>query len=182
MYIDTTFDFRSDSRGKDPDSYSPTLRKYHRYLWSKALPTGGELILDEKLKNTSDVGEFYFSSDSVIHTFTYWAKYQHIISQIDPAVTEDFVHKSYTIGGMLIFPAEQVNRKPTINAARGMSRTISDRIDLTMECIRRYYLDQRSPLYDCFARYDSFFRLFGSFRGYVEFFLMDDLVNSDEGC
>ncbi len=180
MYIDATFDFRTDSRGKDPDTYSPTLKQYHRHLWSKALPTGGELILDKNLKNTSDVGEFFFSSDSVIHTFTYWVNYQHIIRQVDPKVTEDFVYKSYTIGGMLIFPANQVNRKPTINAARGMNKTISDRLDLTMECIRRYYLDQRSPLYDCLARYDSFFRLFGSFRGYIEFFLLDDMVNSDD--
>ena len=56
MYIDTTFDFRTDSRGKDPDSYSPTLKQYHRHLWSKALPTGGELILDKNLKNTSGSG------------------------------------------------------------------------------------------------------------------------------
>ena len=79
-----------------------------------------------------------------------------------------------------MIPANQVNRKPTINVARGMNRTISDRLDLTMECIRRYYLGQRSPLYDCLSRYDSFFRLFGSFRGYIEFFLLDDLVNSDD--
>ena len=36
--IDITFDFRSDSSGKDPDSYSPTLNAYHKTLWSKQLP------------------------------------------------------------------------------------------------------------------------------------------------
>jgi hypothetical protein len=39
--IDTTFDFRTDAGGGDPDRYSPTLRRYHRLLWSKPLP-GGE--------------------------------------------------------------------------------------------------------------------------------------------
>ena len=38
--IDITFDFRSDSKGKDPDAYSPTLNAYHRALWSKELPNG----------------------------------------------------------------------------------------------------------------------------------------------
>jgi integrase len=39
--IDTTFDFRSDTPpGLDPDTYSPTLRRYHRLLWSKPLPSG----------------------------------------------------------------------------------------------------------------------------------------------
>ena len=38
--IDITFDFRSDSRGKDPDGFSPTLNAYHKALWSKELPNG----------------------------------------------------------------------------------------------------------------------------------------------
>jgi len=180
MYIDTTFDFRTDSKNKDPDTYSPTLRKYHQFLWSKKLPTGGELVLDDQLKNTSDIGEFWFSSDSIIHTFSYWPSYQHIIRQIDPELIQDFYYKSYTIGGMIIFPATKVDGKATINGARGMNKKISDRIDLTLECIRRYYLGVSSPLYDCLNRYDSFFDLFGDFRGYVDFFLMNDLVNDDD--
>ena len=40
LLIDTSFDFRIDSAGRDPDKYSPTLRRYHRLLWSKPLPSG----------------------------------------------------------------------------------------------------------------------------------------------
>jgi hypothetical protein len=40
MVIDTTFDFRTDAAGQDPDTYSPTLRRYHKLLWSKPLPSG----------------------------------------------------------------------------------------------------------------------------------------------
>ena len=33
--LDVTFDFRTDTRaGGDPDALSPTLRRYHRQLWS----------------------------------------------------------------------------------------------------------------------------------------------------
>ena len=40
MLIDTSFDFRVDVGGKDPDSHSPTLRRYHKRLWSRPLPGG----------------------------------------------------------------------------------------------------------------------------------------------
>ena len=40
MVIETTFDFRTDAAGKDPDTYSATLCRYHQLLWSKPLPSG----------------------------------------------------------------------------------------------------------------------------------------------
>lgn len=36
--IDIFFGFRSDSKGRDPDTYSPMLNAYHIILWSKELP------------------------------------------------------------------------------------------------------------------------------------------------
>lgn len=48
--IDVTFDFRSDTPpGMDPDARSPTLRRYHRLLWSKPLPSGRAFELDDAL-------------------------------------------------------------------------------------------------------------------------------------
>ncbi len=68
---------------------------------------------------------------------------------------------------------------PTINAARGLHHQIKDRFDLTLECIRRYYQKENSSLAETLERYADFFRLFGDFRGYVEFFLLQNLVSSD---
>jgi hypothetical protein len=48
-----------------------------------------------------------------------------------------------------------------------------------VECIRRHYSDEWSPLATTLSRYADFFRLFGDLRGYVSFFLLDDLVNDD---
>src|SRR3954449_9843711 len=46
--IDVTFDFRSDTPpGRDPDALSPTLRRYHKLLWSKPLPSGAPFVLDD---------------------------------------------------------------------------------------------------------------------------------------
>ena len=77
----------------------------------------------------------------------------------------------------MVFPGHQVGRKMTINQARGCDARIRDRFDLTLECIRRHYLDKCSPLSDTLARYAEFFGLFGDFAGYVDFFHLQDLVN-----
>jgi len=79
----------------------------------------------------------------------------------------------------MVWPGNQVDRKPTINGARGLNRKISDRMDLTLECIRRYYRHEDSPLAATIGRYVGFFALFEDFRGYVDFFLLQDLVSSD---
>jgi hypothetical protein len=81
---------------------------------------------------------------------------------------------------MMVFPGNKVDGKQTLNGARGFHPRIRDRMDLTLECIRLHYLGHASPLSDVLARYADFFALFGSFEGYVRFFLLDDLVDDDE--
>ena len=63
--------------------------------------------------------------------------------------------------------------------ARGWTRAIADRMDLTPS-IRRHYLgDPVTPLGETLGRYREFFDLFDDFRGYVDFFLLQDLVTDD---
>jgi hypothetical protein len=185
MTIDTSFDFRNDTPdGKDPDACSPTLRSYHKLLWSKALPGGAHFTLDDTRRRTylhhsSTLGEFFLASDSVVPTYTRWGFAHDHPLLVPEAENKAFMALTYTIGGMMVFPGDRVAGKWTINQARGCIRKISDRFDLTLECIRRHYLGQASPLAETLARYPAFFGLFGDFRGYVEFFLLQDLVNGD---
>lgn len=177
MLIDTTFDFRADSTTGDPDTGSPTLKAYQRYLYSKPLPNGEIMVLDKNLRWK----DFRFSSDSILHDFHYWPSYQHIISAVEPAVLKRFHDADYTIGGEILFPCYRVPGVMSINQARGCCHQIRDRIDLTLECIRRHYLGQKSPLTKCLTGYKPFFDLFVDFRGYVDFFHMQDLVTADYG-
>ncbi len=184
MTIDVAFDFRTDACGKDPDAHSPTLRRYHRLLWSKPLPSGDRFDLTDStdgvyLHHRSKLGAFRLSSDSLIPTFTRRKSLKWITEQFPEPDNEGFRAIAYTIGGMIVFPANRIERKHTINQARGMNRSIADRFDLTLECIRRHYLDQSSPLAPTLARYADFFALFDDFNGYVNFFLLDDLVTDD---
>ncbi len=184
MKIDINFNFYSDTpKGKDPDSYSPTLRSYHKILWSKELPNGSLFKLDDsipmRLHHKSELGEFVLSSDSIAHTYSKIKSTTDIIKKIDSEELEKFISLCSTIGGYIIFPSERINNQMTINGARGVNKQIRDRFDLSLECIRRYYKRENSPLNETFERYKQFFNLFDSFEGYVDFFLLQDLVTSD---
>jgi len=180
--IDIAFDFRSDTpKGRDPDAASPTLRRYHKLLWSKTLPGGAAFDLSDArtdcyLHHRSAVGEFFLTSDAVIPSFR---KVQEIKAIIPEAEIEAFNTIGYTIGGMMVFPGNKVDGKMTINGARGCHPRVRDRFDLTLECIRRHYVGEASPLSEPLRRYSDFFVLFEDFRGYVEFFLLQDLVTGN---
>ncbi|MBR2547071.1 MAG: hypothetical protein IKF07_02620 [Eubacterium sp.] len=81
--IDVTFDFRTDTPvGKDPDSSSLTLKKYHQSLWSKELPNGE--YMDLKMSPAPwylTWKDFDFGSDSIIVEMNY-KKNERIIEQV----------------------------------------------------------------------------------------------------
>lgn len=188
MAIDITFDFRTDAAGADPDASSPTLLRFHHLLWSKPLPSGRHFQLTPRtqkpyaLVHESDLGRFLLTSDSVLATFTRRPDMQAIIGHLRAADIDGLRTITYTIGGMVLWPGNQINGKWTINQARGCTGRIADRFDLTLECIRRHYEgDAKHPLGDVFGRYLDFFDLFGNFAGYVDFWLLDDLVDTDGG-
>lgn len=184
--IDANFDFYTDTPpGKDPDSYSPTLRQYHKALWSKPLPSGDAFQLDDtmpkRLHHKSALGEFILSSDGIGVTFHDQKKMSHIVGALSTEESKEFFSICSTIGGYIVFPAKRVDNKMTINGARGCNHKIQDRFDLTLECIRRFYVKKESPLSDVLTRYSDFFNLFRDFAGYVDFFLLNDLVEEGSG-
>lgn len=195
--IDVTFDFTADSPGywedfwnrndglgaggSDPDNASPTLQAYHRALWSRKLPNGETMELNAGCgSNYLFWDDFRFGSDSIIVSFRY-KKYRYMFDQVVERVEdykafyEQFLRKSYTIGGSIIFP-----KHPTsMNQIKGTNSLISDRWDLTLECIRRYYNGEKSPLYDTILADIKFYDLFVDFKGYVDYFFLQDCVSND---
>lgn len=184
MIIDIDFNFYLDARGGDPDSTSPTLRQYHKTLWSKPLPSGEKFTLTDSkqgvyLHHKSDLGEFILGSDAITHSYKNQKRKHWLTKQIPNEVDELFDIGS-TIGAYTVFPKNKIDNKFTINQARGVNSYIDDRFDLTLECIRLFYSGQQSPLYDTLLRYKDFFDLFGNFIGYIQFFLLDDLVDANQ--
>lgn len=180
--IDITFDFRTDTpEDGDPDARSPTLRSHHKLLWSKPLPNGKLFDLNDAsslayLHHKSELGEFVLSSDTTNSGYRQVGHMQHIRRQIPKEEIEHFGTLIYSIGNMILFPGRKVDGKFTINQTRGCHRFIGDRFDLTVECIRRHFQNETSPMAETLKRYDDFFMLFTDFRGYVDFFFLQDLV------
>ena len=168
--------------GADPDSSCAILQEYHKKLWSKQLPNGE--FMD--LQMSSDPyyyltwKNFRFGSDSIIVEFRYH-KYKYMLDKIAEA-TGDFkgffektLRRTYTVGGTIIFPKHPFS----MNQTKGTSSLVSDRWDLTLECIRRYYNGEDSPLYKTIVRDKDFFDLFVDFKGYVDYFFLQDAVSPD---
>ncbi len=181
--IDITFNVYTDSGGKDPDSHSPTLKKYHRLLWSKPLPSGKTFNLSETevnsyLTHKSEEGTFSLSSDSISNSYRDKKALATIIKDLSKEV-EEFRSIGSTIGGYILFPSKKIDGKMTINGARGFNQKIADRFDLTLECIRLHYMGKSSPLEEVLNQNSAFFKLFENFPEYVEFFLLQDLVSPE---
>jgi hypothetical protein len=179
--VNTSFNYHDDSDGKDPDKYSPTLRRHHQLLWSKELPKRSgrfDLIHEGRshLTHRSSLGTFHLSSDAI--TTRLLDRAARVIRTIpEPEIPP---YGGYTAGSALVFPGNIIGRKMTINGARGFHPRIADRFDLTLECIRRHYLGiEPNPLRNVLNRYGTFFELFTDFDGYVEFFLLKDLLEED---
>lgn len=183
--IDITFDFRNDTPpGKDPDAFSPTLRSYHKLLWSKALPNGETFNLTDSqpktyLYHNTCLGEFMLTSDAITHSYRNTKRMAHIINKIPVEKIDVLFNQGCTIGSYIIFPKNKSKNNQSINQARGCNRKIEDRFDLTLECIRLFYENITNPLTSVFDRHSDFFNLFGNFKEYVDFFLLQDLVTEN---
>lgn len=178
--IDIDFDFRQDSKCGDPDTDSQKLYEAHKLLWSKELPNGKTFVLEIKgdsfgrflIKNNLYMN---LSSDRMCPHFDgkYSNKFEGWLSDLE---REELKHKVRTIGGHIVFPAHKRNGF-TINQARGINKAICDRFDLTLECIKRLYKEEQSPLFDTLTRYKDFFDLYIDFKGYVDFFMLQDFID-----
>jgi hypothetical protein len=102
-----------------------------------------------------------------------------LISKIPTSELDEFQSAGSVIGARILFPGNRIDNRFTINQARGTHPRINDRFDLTLECIRMHYLSVSNPLESVLNRYRNFFSLFGDFKGYVDFFLLQDLVAVD---
>lgn len=177
--IDITFDVQSDSRGKDPDWASATLKAYHQLLWSKLLPNGKKLTLESGKDCYLKGNGFCFGSDSITATFRngrnkHFDEFKAAIPNYDEYEKRN-LSKLYTIGGTIIFPQTSWS----MNRARGCHPRICDRWDLTLECIRRFYNGESSPLDRSIRECEEFYEWFIDFKGYIDFFLLQDCVDDN---
>lgn len=192
--FDVKYNFFDDTpAGKDPDSHSPTLRRYHRLLWSKPLPDGrpfelhaGRALAPYLVYEANDTS-FVLGSDAITSSYTSWSRRKSksladAIATLDKDERSRYLNPPYTIGSAMIWPV-RTKDQPTMNTARGFGpsgQLIADRMDLTLECIRRHYTGEPdSPLADVITAYADFFELFEGFTEFVEFFHFQDLVTPD---
>ena len=171
----------------DADRDSHILQGWHAQLWSKALPGGDQMLwsTDQEfpcLTHGSHLGAFRVSSDTIATTHANYSRSRipEMWAELGSFERNGYERGFYRIGGFIVFPRHD----RSINQLRGSNPMISDRFDLTLECIRRHYLGtQENPLGEVLQRDAAFFSLFGAgpdgFATYVEFFHLQDLIDGD---
>jgi hypothetical protein len=188
--FDISFNYKSDKPARtrpDADRDSRKLRLHHQLLWTKKLnsgllfaPTAPSVRRKGYLIFTDPSGAIHwYGSDAITNSYTSWLRPKALVGAI-AGLNEDqnylYLNPQYTIGSAMIWPVRSKDR-PTMNTARGLRPRIADRIDLTLECIRRHYMGESdSPLADVITAYADFFELFDGFQEFVEFFHFQDLV------
>lgn len=183
MQIDVSLNFGRDAKGRDPDTYSATLKSYHKLLWSKPLPSGEIFDLSESpgkyLSYLKGKQKIELGSDSIANSYANSKKVEikKIVDLVDLDLVESFRTLNNSIGAFIVFPSERISGKINLNGARGFNSLIADRFDLTLECIRRLYLGIDSPLTSVLNRYFDYFNLFEDFDKYVNFFFLQDLMD-----
>lgn len=193
MIIDTNFCFADDTpdfwtnEGKDPDKYSQKLREYHQFIWSRQLPNNEKMDLQSN-SNYLSWKNFRFGSDSIINMYLHHKSLKEFNLKIQNEIEKRYgdynkfythYHKrGYTIGGSIIYP-KNGSGQFSINSSRGCNKQIKDRFDLTIECIRKYYLKEENPLSFTLNQNKDFFDLFVDFKGYISYFFLQDIVTED---
>ncbi|MEF3120514.1 DUF6994 family protein [Kocuria flava] len=191
--FDTTFDYKTDKPAKsrpDPDRDSPRLRLDHELLWSKELNSGVLFVprppsrrRDGYLIVTDGSGtRHWYGSDAITSSYSTWLRPKALVNAIaglDEDQRSRYLNPPYTIGSSMIWPVRSKD-PTTMNRARGLRLSVGDRMDLTLECIRRHYTGEPgSPLADVTDAYADFFALFEGFQEFVDFFHFQDLVTHD---
>ena len=125
MNIDITFNFYSDSNGGDPDLKSPTLRKYHQFLWNKYLPNGEFMDLSNTptnlyLSHNSRLGSLSLGSDSIVHSYKNQIKKQWLISKIPEGEVDELRNLGSTEDGHWILEVEVFSMEPVNRMIRSM--------------------------------------------------------------
>lgn len=192
--FDITFNYTLDTPpGMDPDSRSPRLKADHQLLWTKELGEGQLFALHvpevPKVRRKNYLmfeqapdKPLTFGSDAITNSYTRWGRPKALVeakAQLSEEQKARYFDPPYTIGSAMIWPVRTIHL-PTLNTARGMRPRIADRMDLTLECIRRHYAEEPgSPLADVITNYGDFFELFRTFEKFVEFFHFQDLVTPE---
>ena len=191
--LDVNYNYKDDlGPNKDPDKYSDELGHDHCKLWNSRWRLG---ILKwshfNRLSTSINGVDFVFTPDSITNSFVNSKRrvngnYEYkIIEEYGECVQElikEYRDTDYTIGSSIIFPVSIEGDKIgwTINIARGISFKVHDRIDYTLECIKRFYEgNDENPLSKALEKNKDFFDLFNDFYDYVDYFFLNDLIDSN---
>jgi hypothetical protein len=112
------------------------------HLRPKVTPKKSEYLIF----TNANTKRYCYGSDAITSSCTKWVKKKRprsralvdAIAGLDNKQRARYLNPPYTIGSAMIWPVRTTDYW-TMNRARGARLVIADRMDLTLECIRRHY-------------------------------------------
>lgn len=168
------------SEAQDPADFSAKLAQYQILLYTKPLPSGGFLKLRANKFNQVEAelpsGEsILLTSMPLIHQACFEADNHELLSKLPQSQVDIMLRTLVTSGNYMLIPAQPLNGY-RLDDFRKNPR-IGNRIDLYLECVRRQYAGEPSPLDDILNPFKPWFELFLSFKQFVEFFYLGNLYD-----
>lgn len=172
--------YKKGNTRTDCDARSDRLyAQMMEWLNGRTLPDGTILELTRKGRELVTADGIRLSGDNMVTRFT--GRIPGITDALEQKLGEDWetfqqgiIRSGWRIGAEILFP-----RHPnSLNGMRGFSWQIMDRFDLTLDCIRKFYDGLPSPLTWVLESDRAWFDHFLNFRGFVDFFLLNDWIDS----
>lgn len=187
------YDYWKVCEGKDADSCNPDLRVAMNQLYAKkTLPNGGYLDFG-KIENENCNATYEEDSDKIKCSPDAYSSYaspngkwkdnmpfKMKCIEKNKDLADEIYRLSGTIAGEFFFPCKKKDGN-TINQTRGTTLSIADRIDLTLRDIKSFYdkKEEYYPLKEVLNRYKDFFDAFKTFKGYIDYCLLNDFCTDD---
>lgn len=163
--------------GKDADSVNPDLRIAMQKLYGDKGFDFGKVSnhFYDKDERNQYRADGYSSYTSLYGNYITWMPFRHKAVESNKTLSERCRFLTGTIAGELFFPARKLNGN-TMNQTRGVHSSIKDMVYLTLESIKKYYMEWCGdyPLKETIERYGYFFDNFNSFDEYIEYNLLQD--------
>lgn len=175
--------FRINGQYEDPDIKSHILyliaaHKYNRKLeeYKKLEKQIGIESFEVAIRNTNRYGfclKANLENGGEILLGADWAFSWEMISKCKTEQQWDIVKKVHTIKYHPLWPCEEKNKRNTVNQARKDKKSMHETLNELEQCYKEEWKNNNKSndnLINAFYDYENWYRTFGSFSKYIDFF------------
>lgn len=108
-----------------------------------------------------------------------WVINRSLINKCPADEQWEIIQKTHTIKGHVLWPCEQVDNRQTVNQARKHNISIYETLETLKNCYTHNFDKQESALEKAFYDYKEWYKTFGSFKDYIDFWDLEPFTEKE---